>query len=179
MAARSRRSSDSMMARPHSEASSPLAAATRLTSQLRSLGLMGRKSFEFRRRRWKPAVLRLTGMERVTGIGGVFFKARDPAALAQWYRANLGIEVEASFGGAIFAATGETVWAPFPDDSSYFAKPFMINYRVSNLARMLAQLRAAGAQVDEKVQTESNGKFGWATDPEGNRVELWEPAQAP
>jgi predicted enzyme related to lactoylglutathione lyase len=117
-------------------------------------------------------------MERVTGIGGVFFKAKDPAALAEWYRANLGIDVVASFGGAIFSTAGETVWAPFPHDSTHFAKPFMINYRVGNLEGMLAQLRAAGAQVDEQVLAESNGKFGWATDPEGNRFELWEPAPA-
>ena len=119
-------------------------------------------------------------MERVQGIGGIFFKARDPKALAAWYQSNLGVSLEA-WGGAIFRAddpSAITVWSPFAADTNYFAPStasFMINFRVANLDRMLAQLRAAGAQVDANIQVEPNGRFGWAMDPEGNRFELWEP----
>jgi catechol 2,3-dioxygenase-like lactoylglutathione lyase family enzyme len=115
-------------------------------------------------------------MERVIGIGGIFFKANDPAKLAAWYREHLGVEL-ASFGGAVFGPTGDTVWSPFPQDTTYFGsdRPFMINYRVASLDRMLAQLRAAGVSVDEKVDRSEFGNFGWAIDPEGNRFELWEP----
>ena len=118
-------------------------------------------------------------MERVVGIGGVFFKARQPEKLAEWYRQHLGIEVEASFGGATFAATGPTVWSPFPESSTHFASPLMINYRVASLEKMLAQLRAAGAPVEDNTQDSEFGKFGWATDLEGNRFELWEPPPQP
>jgi len=119
-------------------------------------------------------------MERVIGIGGIFFKARDPAKLVAWYREQLGVEIDA-YNTATFGPTGDTIWSPFPQDTEYFAsaKPFMINYRVASLDRMLAQLRAAGVPVDEKTQAESYGKFGWATDPEGNRFELWEPPALP
>jgi predicted enzyme related to lactoylglutathione lyase len=115
-------------------------------------------------------------MERVTGIGGVFFKARDPAKLAAWYHEQLGVEFT-SPGVAVFGPTGDTVWSPFPQETSYFGgeRTFMVNYRVVNLDRMLAQLRAAGVPVDEKVDRSEYGNFGWATDPEGNRFELWEP----
>jgi predicted enzyme related to lactoylglutathione lyase len=118
-------------------------------------------------------------MERVGGIGGVFFKSREPEKLAQWYRRHLGVEI-ASSGIAVFGPTGDTVWAPFPESSSYFGsdKPFMINYRVSSLEKMLAQLRAAGVQVDDKTESSEFGKFGWATDIDGNRFELWEPPEA-
>lgn len=116
-------------------------------------------------------------MERVSGIGGIFFKARQPDKLAEWYREHLGIEVDTSIGGAIFAPSGDTVWSPFTESSDYFgsAKPFMINYRVASLQKMLAQLRSAGVTVDEKTEESEFGKFGWATDIEGNRFELWEP----
>jgi catechol 2,3-dioxygenase-like lactoylglutathione lyase family enzyme len=125
-------------------------------------------------------------MERVTGIGGVFFKAQDPAALAAWYAEHLGVVL--AFGhGATFTwgapdatepGPGMTVWSPFPAATSYFAPsaaPFMINYRVRQLDPMLAQLRAAGVAVDERVEESEFGRFGWAMDPEGNRIELWEP----
>ena len=124
-------------------------------------------------------------MERVTGIGGVFFKAEDPARLRAWYRDNLGIEGDD--WGAFFkwhedprAATGGTVWAPFPRDTTYFAPSqasLMINFRVKDLDAMLEQLRTRGATVDEKIQVEPNGRFGWGMDPEGNRFELWEPSE--
>jgi predicted enzyme related to lactoylglutathione lyase len=121
-------------------------------------------------------------MEKVLGIGGVFFKARDPKALAAWYREYLGVPVEAeqTYGALTSAGAGEqAVWSAFPLDTTYFGSgpaPFMVNYRVRNLDAMLAQLRAAGAQVDDKVEDYGElGRFGWATDPEGNRFELWEP----
>lgn len=120
-------------------------------------------------------------MERIMGIGGVFFKARDPQALADWYREHLGVPVEtgAPYGTLESAGAGEqTVWSTFPGDTEYFGSgsaPFMVNYRVRDLDAMLAQLRAAGALVDENVQDEPYGRFGWASDPEGNRFELWQP----
>jgi predicted enzyme related to lactoylglutathione lyase len=126
-------------------------------------------------------------MERVTGIGGVFFKSADPAALLAWYRENLGIE-PAFESGTVFrwssetssASAGSTTWAIFPADSDYFGpppSPFMVNFRVRDLDAMLAQLRAAGAQVDDRVEEIEFGRFGWAVDPDGNRFELWEPAE--
>ena len=120
-------------------------------------------------------------MERVTGVGGVFFKARDPKALAAWYREHLGVPVEEGQTYGMFASAGageHTVWSAFPVDTEYFGpgpSPLMVNYRVSDLDAMLAQLRAAGADVDERVEEYDYGRFGWATDPEGNRFELWEP----
>jgi predicted enzyme related to lactoylglutathione lyase len=113
----------------------------------------------------------------VTGIGGVFFKARDPKKLAEWYAQHLGLE-GASF--QVFSGAASTVWAVFAESSDYFApsqKPFMINFRVRDLETLLAELRAAGVTVDEKMGVEENGKFGWVMDPEGNRIELWEPAE--
>lgn len=120
-------------------------------------------------------------MERITGIGGVFFKAQDPVALAAWYREHLGVTLdEGACCGMLASATGGevTVWSAFPADTEYFGagpSPFMVNYRVRNLDAMLAQLRAAGVNVDERVDDYEYGRFGWATDPEGNRFELWEP----
>lgn len=128
----------------------------------------------------------------VTGIGGIFFKSHDPQGLAAWYREHLGIELtpETNAPGAPPnhgfewrekddpAKTGMTVWGIFPQATKYFGaglQPFMVNYRVDNLDRLLAQLRAAGVSVDSKVDDEPNGRFGWATDPEGNRFELWGP----
>ena len=124
-------------------------------------------------------------MKRVTGIGGIFFKANDPDKLRDWYRAHLGIESEKQ-GGAIFKwrkaddpnSERCTVWSPFPENTDYFApstKPFMINLQVENLDEVLAQLKVEGVDVDPKVETYDYGKFGWIMDPEGNRVELWEP----
>lgn len=123
-------------------------------------------------------------MERVTGIGGIFLKAKDPQALAAWYREHLGIPLESGETYATLASAGAgemTVWSTFPADTEYFAPsaaPFMVNYRVGNLDAMLEQLRAAGAQVDERVEDYEYGRFGWAMDPEGNRFELWEPRGA-
>ena len=122
--------------------------------------------------------------ERVTGIGGIFFRARDPAGMAAWYQENLGICAEDGHADFVWHDSerpdqpGRTVWSIFPADTEYFgpSRPaFMINYRVSNLDRMLAQLSRNGVAV-EKVEDFDYGRFAWITDPEGNRIELWEPA---
>lgn len=118
-------------------------------------------------------------MERVTGIGGVFFRARDPDALRHWYAEHLGIDVQ-DYGGASFEG-GQMVWSIFASDTDYFGpsgQQSMVNYRVSDLDAMLAQLREAGASVEDKVEESEFGRFGWATDPEGNRFELWQPPGA-
>lgn len=127
-------------------------------------------------------------MKRVIGIGGVFFKAKNPEKLREWYRDHLGFDLE-EWGGVVFqpsraSAANEnekTVWSLFPDDSTYFApstQAFMINYRVDDLYALLAQLRIEGCAVDDKVDDSDYGKFGWVMDPEGNRVELWQPPKA-
>jgi predicted enzyme related to lactoylglutathione lyase len=115
-------------------------------------------------------------MERVTGIGGVFFRVRDPDALRRWYAEHLDIDVQ-DYGGASFEG-GQMVWSIFASDTDYFGpsgQQSMVNYRVSNLDAMLAQLREAGISVEDKVEESEFGRFGWATDPEGNRFELWQP----
>ncbi len=123
-------------------------------------------------------------MERVTGIGGVFFKCADIDKLKAWYRDHLGIESDQY--GSMFKwreydnadEVGYTVWGPFRDDSDYFdpsKKPFMINYRVRDLDAVLEALRAEGVEVDDKVEDYEFGRFGWVMDPEGNRIELWQP----
>ena len=129
-------------------------------------------------------------MRRVTGIGGIFFKSKDPNALGDWYRTHLGLDVE-EWGGVSFrwadddpsgAREGTTIWSPFKADTGYFAPSeasFMINFRVADLNALLDALRAEGCHVDEKVQDSEFGKFGWVMDPDGNRVELWEPPARP
>ena len=120
-------------------------------------------------------------MQRTTGIGGVFFRSRDPNALARWYREHLGVD---AFSEEVdlpwWQDTGPTVFSPFPADTDYFGRPeqaWMLNFRVEDLDAMLAQLREGGVQVDDEVQTlDGIGRFCWASDPEGNRFELWEPA---
>lgn len=125
-------------------------------------------------------------MLRVTGIGGIFIKARDPEIMKAWYRRHLGIDVQ-DWGGTSFSWNnpdrpepdgGSTAWSIFPADSSCFAPstaPFMINYRVADLHALLAALRAEGCSVDDTVDESEYGLFGWVMDPEGNRVELWQP----
>lgn len=119
-------------------------------------------------------------MERVLGIGGFFFRAKDPAALAAWYEEHLGIDpvpTDAT-GQPWVQEEGMTVFSPFPSDTEYFGRAeqqWMLNFRVANLDAMLEQLRTAGASVDDAVQEmEGVGRFGWAADPEGNRFELWQ-----
>jgi predicted enzyme related to lactoylglutathione lyase len=127
-------------------------------------------------------------MARITGIGGVFFKAKsDAKALAAWYAQHLGLRFE-DFGGAVLrwpedtaSDKGATVWCLAGPDSKWFAPseaPFMINYRVDDLAALLAQLTAAGVPVLEGLQTHENGLFAWIVDPDGNKVELWEYARS-
>ena len=114
-------------------------------------------------------------MERVTGIGGVFFRARDPKALVAWYAERLGVPLEDGY--VTFAESRNTLWVPFSADTEYWpeGKQGMVNFTVRNLDAMLEQLRGAGVEVDERVEEHEYGRFGWATDPEGNRFELWEP----
>jgi predicted enzyme related to lactoylglutathione lyase len=122
-------------------------------------------------------------MERVTGIGGIFFKADDPKALGAWYRKHLGLDV-ADWGGAVFqwggadSKPGMTIWSVSGRDSTNMdpgTSPFMINYRVADLDALLALLRAEGCNVLDKTDDSEYGKFGWVIDPEGNKVELWQP----
>lgn len=120
-------------------------------------------------------------MKRVTGIGGIFFKARDPKALRAWYQTHLGVDVQ-EWGGAAFTWTtpGTTVWSINPMDTEYFAPStasFMLNYRVEDLAAVLQALREEGCDVVEKSEESEFGKFGWVIDPEGNKVELWQPPE--
>ena len=124
-------------------------------------------------------------MKRVTGIGGIFFKAKDAPALQSWYKRHLGIDVQ-EWGGAAFDWTdsegkpvaGTTVWSIDPQESGHFAPSlasFMINYRVDNIHALVAALRAEGCNVLGDVDESDYGKFAWVIDPEGNKVELWEP----
>jgi predicted enzyme related to lactoylglutathione lyase len=126
-------------------------------------------------------------MAKVTGIGGVFFKttSNNDRALAEWYAKNLGITLEASFGGAILRwpddhaeDKGLTVWHVAEKDSDWFSpsrSSFMINYRVDDMAGMLARLRENGVEIIKGPESAENGKFAWIMDPDGNKVELWEP----
>lgn len=124
-------------------------------------------------------------MKRVTGIGGIFFHARDPAALRAWYQKHLGIDVQ-EWGGAAFTWTdtkgnptaGTTIWTIGDAKSDYYAPstaPFMVNYRVAALHPLVTALKAEGCDVLEKIEESEYGKFAWVMDPEGNKVELWEP----
>ena len=128
-----------------------------------------------------------TRRARVTGIGGIFFKAKDPKALVQWYRQHLGIQIEDSValftwrGGKDGKVMGHTVWSIFPAETKYFGEdgaPFMVNYRVRDLDAVLAALRQEGVKVVQKIEDSEYGRFGWITDPEGNRIELWQPPKA-
>ena len=117
-------------------------------------------------------------VEHVTGIGGVFLRGRDPDALRAWYADNLGIAVEEWGGFPFQAESGDTtVWSIFAGDTDYWPRgqQAMVNYRVRDLDAMLAQLRAAGGWVADRVDDSEFGKFSWAADPEGNRFELWQP----
>jgi len=116
------------------------------------------------------------GRECVRGIGGVFFRARDPQALVAWYAEHLGVPL--SEGYVIFPESHDTHWVPFAADTDYWPseKQSMVNFTVRDLDAMLEQLRAAGMPVDDRIEEHEFGRFGWATDPEGNRFELWQPS---
>lgn len=120
---------------------------------------------------------------RATGIGGIFFKAKDPAALKQWYAEYLGMRMTPS--GAIFewrqdadsTKKGLTLWTPFKAATKYFSdKPFMINYRVQGLDALLARMKRHGILPADSIENTSYGRFVHVMDPEGNKIELWEPA---
>ncbi len=120
-------------------------------------------------------------MEKVEGIGGVFFKCNDPEALGAWYQKCLGVDlVPQSYDQSPWKqAEGPTVFAPFPEDSDYFGDPgqrWMVNFRVSNLDAMVSQLESMGVKVELNPETFPNGRFARLADPEGNPIELWEPA---
>ena len=123
-------------------------------------------------------------MKRVTGIGGIFFKCKDPKQVREWYKAHLGFNTDEY--GATFewredadsSKKGVTQWSPFADDTKYFepsAKDFMINYRVENLELLVAELKKEGVTIMDKMETYDYGKFIHILDPEGNKIELWEP----
>jgi predicted enzyme related to lactoylglutathione lyase len=123
-------------------------------------------------------------MKKVTGLGGVFFKVEDREAMLRWYRDHLGIDSE-NWGFSFLwreleapEKRGYTVWGPFEAGTTYFqpsSKPFMLNFRVRDLEGLLQQLSESGVTVVGDIVTEENGRFGWILDPEGNKIELWEP----
>lgn len=113
----------------------------------------------------------------VTGIGGLFFRTKDSKAMAKWYEQHFGIN--SSETGWIWKQDeGPTVFSPFKEDTDYFGRPeqqFMINFRVSDLDALLEKLKSAGVKIAPERQDEGYGKFAWVFDPEGNKIELWEP----
>jgi glyoxylase I family protein len=122
-----------------------------------------------------------TGMEKVTGIGGFFFRAHDPAALASWYQQHLGISlIPSNYHEKPWQQeAGPTAFAPFPETSDYFGdarKVWMLNFRVRDLEKICTQLRAAGIEVKIDPKSYPNGRFAHLHDPEGNPIELWQPA---
>jgi len=122
-------------------------------------------------------------MARVTGIGGVFLRSKDPKRLSAWYVEHLGMPatdwgVSFDWTDQVPPGTGSTAWSTFPDDTKYFgegAQRTMINYRVDDLDALLEQLQAAGVTIDPKRDDSDYGKFAWIVDCDGNRVELWQP----
>ena len=123
-------------------------------------------------------------MKKVTGIGGVFFKCKDPKKVREWYKTHLGFET--TDYGANFewreegdsTKKGSTAWSPFPETTKYFepsTRDFMINYRVENLEALVAQLKTEGVTIVDSIQDSDYGKFVHILDLEGNKVELWEP----
>jgi predicted enzyme related to lactoylglutathione lyase len=119
---------------------------------------------------------------RITGVGGVFFKAKDPKALAAWYRDVLGMPMEAWGGAALrYDAANHPpalIWNAFPASTNYFApstSTFMVNYAVDDMDALLARLTAKGVKILKRDDKDPNGRFAWILDPEGNKIELWEP----
>jgi predicted enzyme related to lactoylglutathione lyase len=123
-------------------------------------------------------------MKKVTGIGGVFFKCKDPEKVTEWYRKHLGLDTNQY--GATFewyespdsSKKAQTQWSPFPETTKYFepsTKDFMINYRVENLETLVEELKKEGVTVLDKIETFDYGKFVHILDSEGNKIELWEP----
>ena len=127
-------------------------------------------------------------MKRVTGIGGIFFKSKDPEKLRSWYETHLGVKAEQY--GTMFEwrekenpdRVGYTVWSVFPHTTKYFdpsGSPFMINYRVANLRELVEELKKEGVQIAGGIEESEYGKFAWVIDPDGNRIELLEPPENP
>lgn len=124
---------------------------------------------------------------KALGVGGVFFRSPDPARLATWYKDALGLEIEAwgtthgtSFAPEVMPANAFTVWSTFAADTEYFGESgqsFMINLVVDDLDAALNNVKAAGGQVIPEKEEHDFGRFGWIVDPDGNRVELWEPPE--
>ncbi len=125
-------------------------------------------------------------MAKVTGIGGIFFKAADTEATSAWYAQHLGIPAgkygwNFEWRGKESGEEGLTVWSPFKADTGYFepsSQPFMINYLVDDLAGLIEQLAAAGIPLVGEIQDEPYGRFAWIMDPNGTKIELWEPKEA-
>lgn len=119
-------------------------------------------------------------MQKVDGIGGLFFRAKDPTKLAGWYLEHLGIDLvpQDADSSPWLQQPGPTIFAPFANDTDYFAadRQFMINFRVSDLAAMVSQLETAGIEISHQSSMEGVGQFARIHDPEGNPVELWQPA---
>jgi predicted enzyme related to lactoylglutathione lyase len=123
-------------------------------------------------------------MKKVIGFGGIFFKSSDPVKLREWYKNHLGLPVE-TWGcmmdlnnPELSKVEGYTVWSPFKEDTKYFEpsdKPFMLNFMVEDLHALLAELKKDGVHVLDKTEESEFGKFGWIMDPEGNKIELWQP----
>jgi predicted enzyme related to lactoylglutathione lyase len=121
-------------------------------------------------------------MARVTGIGGVFLRARDPDALGAWYKRHLGVPFNDGFAKLIWSEDPDpnaaTIWAPFDADTTYFGsekQQVMVNFRVDDLDALLAELAANGVEIAPERNDDATGRFAWVIDSEGNRVELWEP----
>jgi predicted enzyme related to lactoylglutathione lyase len=126
-------------------------------------------------------------MKKVTGIGGVLFKCKDPKNLTEWYQKHLGLDTNpygATFTwyeGTDSTQKGQTQWIPFTETTKYFepsTKDFMINYRVENLEVLIEELEKAGVTIVDKIETYDFGKFVHIMDPEGNKIELWEPVDS-
>ncbi len=122
---------------------------------------------------------------RITGLGGFFFKTKDPEKIRDWYRDHLGLNTD-QYGCTFWWKDKEgkdcsTQWSPFKEDTQYFdpsEKPFMMNFRVENLVELLEALKAEGVTIVGEVEEYDYGKFGWILDPEGNNIELWEPVDS-
>lgn len=124
-------------------------------------------------------------MKKVTGIGGIFFKCKDPVKLKQWYADHLDFDINDY--GCVFGsdqneentASGDLQWSPFDENTNYFqpsTKEFMINYRVSDIEALVSELKTEGVTILDEIETYDYGKFVHLLDPENNKIELWEPA---
>lgn len=127
-------------------------------------------------------------MKKVIGIGGIFFKSEDPKELAAWYKKHLGLPIDENYGGYTFdwkdngqrPSKGYTIWSPFPRDTDYIKpseKDFMFNFIVDDLRVLIDTLKAEEVEVVGEIEDTDFGLFGWALDPEGNKIELWEPVE--